>query len=373
MPPLIGPGDLVLDDSTVREALLSSGLVAGSQIQSSLREICTGDICDPDDPERGTARRHDIRRQIQPQSRMQNQANMTNGIGQAETSDSDGRADIDRGVNPRASERAATALFVYTISPRPQAARGATEAELLTATFVPDPDYTHGDAEAVWQELQNTTTGLAALDSKEGGGRRPKRWWLETRATLRMLHRRELEAVTDADRDKAVTDRAFADAVSGPFNSVRTVSGGTDSTRPTSGDLHGMIAAAGLDDGRSTRLVLLDSRWFSLLNGVDADTRNAVQAAFGISEETPAHFTVHRTSEAAHDLGVVMRVRSDQHADASTRPSARQQLPGSRTRRINGSWSRTMKKCAPKPKARDAKPRNASARTSNAPTSTFST
>ena len=259
-PSLIGPGDLVLDDSTLREALLSSGLVTGQRIQSSLREICTGDICDPDNPERGTARAHDLRRGNDPSPPAWADA------------------------SPRASERAATALLVYTISPRPQGARGATGAEMLTATFVPHPAYGIGDAEAVWQRLQDANVGLAALDSKDGSGPRPKRWWLETRATLRMLHRRELEAVSDADRDLAVTERAFGLAVSGPFASKRFVTGKPDRVPPSADDLCALIEAAGLDDGRKTRLAVLDSRWFSLLNGVDAFTRLAVRSAFGVAE-----------------------------------------------------------------------------------------
>src|SRR5262249_46711179 len=41
----------------------------------------------------------------------------------------------------------------------------------------------------------------------------------------------------------------------------------------------------GIDDARATRLVVLDPQQFSLLNGVDQDTRAAIRAAMGIGSD----------------------------------------------------------------------------------------
>ncbi|MCY4516058.1 MAG: DUF499 domain-containing protein [Acidimicrobiaceae bacterium] len=255
-PSLIGPGDLPMSSRAVRDALLDSGLVSDQRTQSSLREICAGDIVDPDHVDRGAARLADLRR---------------SGTGWEQ-------------LNPRAAERMATALFVYSLSPRPQGRRGATEAELLAASFVPSNAFGHGDAEVVWQELCHPTDGLAAIDSTAGSGRQPKRWHIETRQTLNMLVRREREAVTDAERDERVSRAAFEGANSGPFDAVLPVEGDFDAA-PELAELCELLGSAGVDQARKCRLVVLDSRWFSLLNGADASTRLAAEAAMGLGTE----------------------------------------------------------------------------------------
>ena len=255
-PALIGPGDLPMSSRAVRDALLDSGLVSDQRTQSSLREICAGDIVDPDHLDRGTARLADLRR---------------SGSGWEQ-------------LNPRAAERMATALFTYTLSPRPQGRRGATEAELLAASFVPSNAFGHGDAEVVWQELCHPADGLAAVDSTAGSGKQPKRWHIETRQTLNMLVRREREAITEAERDERVSRAAFDAANSGPFDAVVRVEGDFDAV-PTLAELREVMGGAGIDQARKCRLVVLDSRWFSLLNGADADTRTAVEAAMGIGAD----------------------------------------------------------------------------------------
>ncbi|WP_428122289.1 DUF499 domain-containing protein [Candidatus Poriferisodalis sp.] len=255
-PALIGPGDLPMSSREVRDALLDSGLVSDQRTQSSLREICAGNIVDPDHLDRGAARLADLRRS-------------STGWEQ---------------LNPRAAERMATALFVYSLSPRPQGRRGATEAELLAASFVPSNAFGYGDAEVVWQELCHPTDGLAAVDSTAGSGKQPKRWHIETRQTLNMLVRREREAVTDAERDERVSRAAFEGANSGPFDAVLPVDGEFD-VAPETAELRELLGSAGIDQARKCRLVVLDSRWFSLLNGVDAATRLAAEAAMGLGTE----------------------------------------------------------------------------------------
>ena len=257
VPQLIGPGDLPLSARSVRDSLLDSGLVTDHRTGASLREIATAEIADPDHPERGVARRLDLHRE--PVGWNSN--------------------------NPRAAERAATALFVYSICPRPGGRRGATLSELEAAAFVPSTAFGPGDAEVVWTELSEPNAGLTAIDMIPGRGGRPARWVFETRQTLRMLQRREREAITDVERDAAVTSMAFDLAKSGPFDRVIEVDGGE---LPADGitlmRLRVLLEAAGIDDRRSNRLVVLDSRWFSL-NGGDSDARAALRAAFGLGDD----------------------------------------------------------------------------------------
>ena len=254
-PLLIGPGDLPLSDRPVRDSLLDSGLVADARTQSSLREVALAEIVDPDHDDRGTAWLIDRRAAAA-------------GV---------------RAENPRAAERMAAALFVYSLCPRPRGKRGATEPELHAAAFVPVNAYGPGDSEIVMSDLFESG-GLVAFDKIPGTGRNnPARYHFETRKTLPMLHRAERQAVGDADRDEAVADIAFKLAVSGPFQRVVEVRADGAPTGPvTADDLRGLLAGAGIDQQRQTRLAVLDSRWFSLLNGDDSATRAAVESAMGL-------------------------------------------------------------------------------------------
>jgi hypothetical protein len=255
VPLLIGPGDLPLSTRIVRDALLDSGLVTDQRTQASLREIASAEIADPDHSDRGTARLLDGAR-------------------------------VDQGwnaANPRAAERAATGMFVYSVSPRPNARRGATEAEIAACSFVPVNSFGPGDAEVVLAELFDPEKGIVAYDSVKGSGGQPPRYYFETEKTLTMHMRAEREAITDEERDETVARLAFEMSVSGPFASVVHVDGGgSPSGRPDEASLRAILEGAGIDDRHTTRLVVLDSRWFSLLNGVDAETREALRAAMGL-------------------------------------------------------------------------------------------
>lgn len=253
-PELIGSGDLPLEFNQLRESLLSSGLVADEKTQANLREVASVDIVDQHNRERGAARRLDAAR--------------------------------DEGwtsSNPRASERMATALFVRSLCPRAGGARGATEAELFAASFVPSGAYGTGDAETVAAELLETEAGAASVDLLPGRGGAPKRWVFETRKTLAMLTRAEKKTVSDADRDRAITERAFALATTGPFDKVVHVDGGDAPEQGgTTSECIDVLSQAGIDNKHQTRLAILDSRWFSLFNGDDHATREATTAAMGV-------------------------------------------------------------------------------------------
>ena len=260
-PPLIGSGDLPLDSPAARDALLHSGLVSEGRTAPNLREVASTDIADPQRPARGTARSIDAARD--------------EGLDWA-------------AANPHAAQRAATALFARSLCPRPGGARGATEAELHAAAFVPDAAYTYGEAELVLQSLE-PPAGLVSVEIVAGKNKNsPRRWYFETRNTLTMLTRAARESVPSAERDKAITDRAFAlaDNSSGPFDRVVRVDGGpvpeTPGAAVSTKACINVLKAAGIDNKNQTRLVVLDSRWFSLFNGDDSATRKALEAAMGL-------------------------------------------------------------------------------------------
>src|SRR5205814_899402 len=122
-----------------------------------------------------------------------------------------------KACNPRASERLGTALFLYSISPRARGQQGATEAELKAATFVPDTFYQPSDADVVFAELQDPSSGFVTLDSLQGRGGQPGRHFFSTRQTINMLVRAQRAMVSDDERDTVLADRAWDLVKSGPF------------------------------------------------------------------------------------------------------------------------------------------------------------
>ena len=262
-PLLIGPGDLPLSSRPVRDALLGSGLVADQRTQASLREVAAAEVVDPDHPERGTARQLDLLRK-------------PHGWNEA---------------NPRVAERAATAMFVYSMTPRPDARRGATKEEMTTATFVPVNSYGYGDAEVVFYELfEQGSGGLVAYDVADGRGKSPRRWFFETRKTLLMHQRAQKDAVTDGERNEVVTTTAFDLVTSGPFASVVTVSGEglLADNLSFAQQLKQILEGAGIDDRHKTRLIVLDSSLFTLFGDNDDIVKEAIRAAMGVGDNRMA-------------------------------------------------------------------------------------
>jgi len=262
-PALIGPGDLPLSNGTVREAIIGSGLIAESKAQANYRQVAAADIVgDSDDT--GAACVLDLV-----------------------------RADSDvlfKRSNPRAAERMATALFLASVvGTRAQGKRGATEAELKAAAFVPDATFGLADADGVLAELRDPENGLAALEYTPGKGGQPARLFLTTRQTLEMWRRSMRQSVTDADGDEELARATERLVNTGPFKVARFVMAiseeeDRDAGRPVSPGRE-VLADEGLDDARKTRLVVLDPRRFGLGNGIDSDTRGAIEAAFGLGDE----------------------------------------------------------------------------------------
>lgn len=251
-PLLVGPGDLPLSDPTVREAVINSGLIVDTRTQANYRQIASADIVAADDT-RGAARELDR-----------------------------GRTDgITGPLNPRAAERAATCLFLTSvIGARAGGRQGATEAELKAAMFVPDPNYPVGEADTVIAELLDVEGGgLSSVEQLAGKGGQAPRLFMSTRRTLNMLVKAARTSVTDEDRDAELARAADRLSSTGPFKTKMFVTPAPEAAN--AGPL-AVLTAAGIDDARSTRLVVLDPRQFSLLNGIDKDTRDAVQAVMGI-------------------------------------------------------------------------------------------
>ena len=118
--------------------------------------------------------------------------------------------------------------------------------------------------------------GLSSVESLAGKGGQAARLFMSTRRTLNMLVKASRTSVTDDDRDEELARTVQRLMVTGPFKTKLFVQ-----TKPALGPLE-VLTAAGIDDARSTRLVVLDPRQFSLLNGTEKDTREAIRAVMGV-------------------------------------------------------------------------------------------
>ena len=254
VPNLIGPGDLPLSDSTVREAILGSGLVEDDRTIANYRSLAEIEIVNNDDTS-GTARRQDIGRDFE----------------------------LWTDSNPRAAERAATYIFLSSIvgTLRPGRGRGASAPEVKAATSVADIAYTISDADAVVEELVHQDRGMSALDVIPGqGNNKPARYFLSTRLTHRMLVNNIRRTITDAERDELLAEFAERLATSGPFRDHRFVRADPQRS-PTE-----VLTTAGIDTAYTTRLIVLDPAQFSLRNGAEVETLAALSAAMGMGEGT---------------------------------------------------------------------------------------
>lgn len=251
VPALIGLGDLPLNEPTVRESILGSGLITDPKTAANYRSLSQNDIVSVDDTA-GAARLIDLGREGAAWSK----------------------------VNPRAAERAATTVFLASIvGARGQGKRGASEAEVKAATIVPTTLFTVADADGVISDIKDADTGLAALEPIPGKGGTQPRLYLSTKQTLIMLARAARNTITDADRDAFIAGMAESLAATGPFKKKIFVRADADRTPIET------LADAGLDDARVTRLAVLDPAGFSLRNGMEEATVDALRAAVGLGDQ----------------------------------------------------------------------------------------
>lgn len=252
VPLLIGPGDLPLSDPNVRESIIGSGLISDTKTQANYRSIAQNDIVGLDDSS-GSARVLDM-----------------------------GRGAFSFAAsNPRAAERAATMIFLASIvGSRGFGRRGASEPEVFAASAVPSLDYSYPDAGGVVRELSDSDTGMGTIEIIPGKGGQPARYFLSTTQTLTILLRAAKNTVTDKDRDDAIA-RIAEELMStgGMFRSARFI------PRNDAMSSRDVLAQAGIDDARTTRLIVLDPAQFSLRNGLERETLEAINSVEGVGPQ----------------------------------------------------------------------------------------
>lgn len=256
VPALIGPGDLPLSDNSVREAILGSGLVEDDRTIANYRSLAENCVVNGA-RDGGIARVQDLERGKDP-----TMANL---------------------ANPHAAERAATFVFLASIigalRPGRSRGKGATGPEVLASMAVADSAFSFFDAEIVSKELLDDVKGIgSAVEITPGqGNNKPPLYYLSTRLTLGMLVNDLKRKVSDADRDEMIMKVAERLSVSGPFMDKRIVR--ADLSRSPLD----VLTTAGTDDAHSNRIVILDPAQFSLRNGMELATVEALKSAMGLS------------------------------------------------------------------------------------------
>lgn len=254
VPELMGVGDIPLHRAA--DQVLSSGVLHGNDRQVvGMRQVAEKDVTSADRSD-GQA--------VQVDRRL-----------------TDGRPWV--GVQPQPAVRLATALWLYSVAARAQGKRGATKAELLAAIYVPDESFGFGEAEEVFNALTDDEDerALGALDVIQGGGGSvPNRFVLSTQLNKRMFQRAALNRATPELYNELVWDRAQKLASSGSgFDAIFCIERPTDESTSLKDVFHD------IDQRRSNRLVVLDPRRWTLLNGRDGPTRDDVEAVFGLGPD----------------------------------------------------------------------------------------
>jgi hypothetical protein len=258
VPALIGVGDLPLagvkgvgrmPQARCLDALLNSGLLLGNdRAIQGYRAVATTDISSAD----GTSGRA-----IEVDRRL---GDATVAVGQ-----------------PSAAVRMATALFNYSLVGRAQGRRGATKAELMAALLLP-ADGMASPFSAV-EEVFSALTGEEGLGALEVTTRAdaPERFWLTIKQTLRMFFNSARLQVSEEEKNALVWDTAKNLATKGQFEELKFVEG------PKKGQT--VADVAGDIDGQANRLVVLDPREWTLLNGDDSRSRADINRMFGLGDD----------------------------------------------------------------------------------------
>lgn len=257
-PPLIGVGDLPLGgiqgagsipQARCLDALLNSGLLLGNdRAIQGYRAVATTDITSAD----GTSGRAvEIDRTLV-----------------------DNEVDVSQ---PEPAARMASALFNYSLVGRAQGKRGATKAELMAALLVPRGYGTSSfaDVEQVFIHL-TSEAGLGALEVAQPSNT-ADRFWLTIKQTLRMFFSSANNQIGDDQAQALVWETAQHLASKGPFEEIFTIE--QPIRNQTLSDV-----AAGMDS-QANRLVIIDPRYWTLLNGDDTKARADILGIFGIGPD----------------------------------------------------------------------------------------
>ena len=258
-PALIGVGDLPLGgingsgkipQARCLEALLNSGLLIGNdRAIQGYRAVATTDVTSADG-QSGQAVEIDKRLAI---------------------------SRIDAG-QPHPAVRMATALFNYSLVPRSQGKRGANKAELMAALLVPTNSGTSSfvAVEEVFTALTGVE-GLGALESIASANNQVNRYWLTIKQTLKMFFNAAKSQVFEKQSLKLVWETVKQIVSKGQFGQVCPVDMPEDGQ-----DLGAIIGAF---DAQENRLLLLDPRRWTLLNGEDPNSRNEICRMLGVGND----------------------------------------------------------------------------------------
>lgn len=241
-PSLIGVGDIPL--RVALEQLLSSGLLLGNdRAIQGYRAVATTDVTSTD----GSG-------------------------GRAVIVDASLRRDGVTVGQTTPAVRMATALFCYSLVSRGQGRRGATKAELMLAIFEPAGALTpYPAAEEVFNKLTGDE-GLGALEVTTPSNA-PARYHLSIKQTLRMYFTAAMAIIRPETRGELVWDLAQKFATKGVFDDLLTVD-----VPPSEEALEKTFEGI---DSNQTRLVLLDPRRWTLLNGKDSLSRADIVSLLG--------------------------------------------------------------------------------------------
>ncbi|MFJ6898109.1 DUF499 domain-containing protein [Streptomyces hokutonensis] len=246
-PTLIGVGDIPL--TVALEQLLSSGLLMGNdRAVQGWRAVAGTDITSSD-----------------------------KSHGRAVAIDNELRHLGVESRQPAPAVRMASALMCYSLVGRAQGRRGATKAELMASVF--EPSFFGASEFNAAEEVFNALTaeeGLGALTT-DTPTNAAARYSLSIKQNLRMYFTAAKALVQRTEQESLLWNVAqqIAQNSKGPFEQLITVS------RPHEQDTHlGEIFAD--VDSNATRLVVLDPRRWTLLNGRDNSSRTEISSLFGL-------------------------------------------------------------------------------------------
>lgn len=253
-PSLIGVGDIPLagvrgtgktPQARCLDALLNSGLLLGNdRAIQGYRAVATTDISSADG---NSGRAVDVDKFL-----------VTNSIAAGQ---------------PNPAVRMASALFNYSLVGRSQGRRGATKAELMAALLSPADATTssYADVEQVFIHLTGEE-GLGALEIARPGNA-AERYWLTIKQTLRMFFSSAKNQTNEDDAAALVWETAQTLVTKGQFEEVHHLQ------RPTSKQSLADVTAG--TDSQGNRLLVMDPRGWTLLNGEDGPTRTDIRSIFG--------------------------------------------------------------------------------------------
>jgi hypothetical protein len=244
-PPLIGVGDLPLGgisgggnipQARCLEALLNSGLLLGNdRAIQGYRAVATTDI---------TSANGDAGQAVEMDRKLAS-------------------ASLDAGH--------------FSLVARSQGRRGATKPELMAALLLP----ANGGSSpfSAVEEVFTTLTGsegLGALEVNRPSNNLAERYWLTIKQTLRMFFNSAKNLVTEEQALALVWENTQGQASKGQFDAVQSV------VQPTGKQT--LSEVAGGYDSPENRLLVLDPRRWTLLNGEDSRSRNDIRQILGVGE-----------------------------------------------------------------------------------------